>query len=66
MHSGDTALLGVVAGDPRSTKLLATFGPGAQLCVVLPLWRRHGRARTDRALDEQVLALEAVTTGSWS
>ena len=63
MHIGDTDLLGLIAGDPRSTNLLSTFGPGAQLYVVLPLWRRHGMARTDWALNEQVLALQAVATG---
>ncbi|MGH3788447.1 MAG: TetR/AcrR family transcriptional regulator [Pseudonocardiaceae bacterium] len=63
LHTGDTDLLGLLAGDSRSQALLSTFGPGAQLYVVLPLWRRYDMARTDWTLDDQVLALRAVTTG---
>lgn len=63
MLVGDTELLGVLAEHPRSMDLLQTFGPGAQLRAVLPIWRRHGMARTDWPLDEQVLALQVLASG---
>ncbi|MEV5716894.1 helix-turn-helix domain-containing protein [Amycolatopsis mediterranei] len=63
LRSNDGGLLGALTEDPRSAKLLDTLGPDAMMYDVLPIWRRHDLARTDWALDVQVLALHALVTG---
>ncbi|WP_410612484.1 TetR/AcrR family transcriptional regulator [Amycolatopsis sp. lyj-109] len=63
LRSEDDGLLGALTADPRSVKLLETLSPDAMMHGVLPIWRRHGLARTDWPLDEQALALHALLTG---
>ncbi|WP_433870454.1 TetR/AcrR family transcriptional regulator [Saccharopolyspora sp. CA-218241] len=63
LRSHDDDLLGVLADDPRSATLLDTLGPDAVMHEVLPIWRRHGLARTDWPLADQALALHALTFG---
>ncbi|WP_243794565.1 TetR/AcrR family transcriptional regulator [Saccharopolyspora gloriosae] len=63
LRNGDDELLGVLTGDPRATELLDALGPDAMMYRVLPIWRRHGLATTEWPLDEQALAMHALTTG---
>jgi AcrR family transcriptional regulator len=63
LRGNDDGLLGALADDPRSAKLLDTLGPDAVMYDVLPIWRRNNLARTDWALDDQALALHALVTG---
>ncbi|MCP2256133.1 transcriptional regulator, TetR family [Prauserella aidingensis] len=63
LQRNDDYLLGVLADDPRSERLLDTLGPDALMDNVLPIWRTHGLARTDWPLADQALALHALTTG---
>ncbi|MEU5263092.1 TetR/AcrR family transcriptional regulator [Amycolatopsis sp. NPDC021455] len=63
LRSEDGALLGALTDDPRSRTLLDTLSPDALMYRVLPIWRRHGLARTDWSLAEQGMALHALLTG---
>ncbi|MEU6132307.1 helix-turn-helix domain-containing protein [Saccharopolyspora sp. NPDC047091] len=63
LRSHDDGLLGVLADDPRSAKLLDVLGPDAVMAEVLPIWRANGLASTDWPLADQALALHALTTG---
>ncbi|MEO3758368.1 helix-turn-helix domain-containing protein [Mycobacterium sp. B14F4] len=59
----DDDLLGVLADHPRSVALNQALGPGAVLRAALPLWRRHGLARTDWDIADQAFAVEALLSG---
>jgi hypothetical protein len=59
----DDGLLGALADDPRSAKLLDTLGPSAMLRQVLPIWRRNQLATTDWTVTDQAYALHALMTG---
>lgn len=59
----DEALLGVLADHPRSVALNDALGPGAVIGEVLPVWRRHGLARTDWETRDQAFALHGLVTG---
>ena len=63
LQSGDDELLGVLTDDPRAATLLEHLGPDAVMHTVLPIWRRHGLARTDWAPADQGLALQALLNG---
>ncbi|AXB44482.1 TetR/AcrR family transcriptional regulator [Amycolatopsis albispora] len=63
LQHGDDDLLGVLAEDPRSVRLLDTLGPEGVMRAILPVWRANGLARADWPLEDQVLALQALTTG---
>ena len=63
VQTGDAALLGVLAEHPRTKELLAALSPTQLMDRVLPVWRRHGMARTDWRLDEQAYALRALQAG---
>ncbi|GAA3525733.1 TetR/AcrR family transcriptional regulator [Amycolatopsis ultiminotia] len=64
LRTSDAAgLLGALADDPRSAKLLDTLGPDAMMYDVLPIWRRQNLARTDWPLADQALALQSLITG---
>ncbi len=60
----DEDLLGILAHHPRSVALHDTLGPSAVLKAVLPIWRRHGLARTDWDSADQTFALHALITGA--
>jgi AcrR family transcriptional regulator len=60
----DEDLLGILAHHPRSISLHDTLGPSAVLNAVLPIWRRHGLARTDWDRADQTFALHALITGA--
>ncbi|MFN8033132.1 MAG: helix-turn-helix domain-containing protein [Mycobacterium sp.] len=59
----DEDLLGVLANHPRSVALHDALGPGAVLHAVVPVWRRHGLARTDWELADQIFALHGLIAG---
>ncbi len=59
----DEDLLGVLTQHPRSVALHDALGPGAVLVAVLPIWRRHGLARTDWELADQICALHGLIAG---
>ncbi|WP_280343235.1 TetR/AcrR family transcriptional regulator [Nocardia neocaledoniensis] len=63
LQHSDNDLLGILAADPRSARLLEILGPDAVIRAILPIWRDSGLARTDWPLDDQVIALQALTTG---
>ncbi|GAA3112267.1 AcrR family transcriptional regulator [Kribbella aluminosa] len=63
LQTGDTDLLGILAKHRRSKELLDLLGPAALMYTVLPVWRRHGLARTDWSLDDQAYALQALMIG---
>ncbi len=56
--------MGILAHHPRSVALHDALGPSAVLHAVLPIWRRHGFARTDWAGADQTFALHALVTGT--
>ena len=60
----DEDLLGILADHPRSVALHDALGPSAVLQAVLPIWRRHGLARTDWDITDQAFALHALITGT--
>ncbi|BBX67515.1 TetR family transcriptional regulator [Mycolicibacterium psychrotolerans] len=59
----DENLLGVLADHPRSVALHDALGPSAVIGAVLPVWRRHGMARTDWETADQAFALHGLVTG---
>lgn len=59
----DEDLLGILADHPRSVALNDALGPSAVIGEVLPVWRRHGLARTDWETSDQVFALHGLVTG---
>ena len=59
----DDDLLGILTDHPRSVALHDTLGPSAVLQAVLPIWRRHGMARTDWDITDQTFAVHALITG---
>ncbi len=59
----DVDLLGMLAEHPRSVALHDALGPTAVLQAILPIWRRHGLARTDWNIADQAFALGALITG---
>lgn len=63
LQSNNDDLLGVLTDDPRAATLLENLGPNAVMHNVLPIWRRHGLARTDWPLADQGLALQALLNG---
>lgn len=63
LQVGDADLLGVLADHPQSRKLLDMLGPITLMNTTLPVWRRHRLARTDRPLNEQTYALDALMAG---
>lgn len=63
MQRQDGDLLGMLADHPRSVALHQTLGPSAVIGAVLPVWRRHGLARTDWDLADQAFALHGLITG---
>lgn len=63
LQSNDGDLLGVLADDPRSTRLLDTLGPDAVMHGILPIWRDNALARTDWTVEDQAFALHALVTG---
>ena len=63
MQRQDGDLLGMLADHPRSVALHQTLGPSAVIGAVLPVWRRHGLARTDWDLADQGFALHGLITG---
>ncbi|WP_033294877.1 TetR/AcrR family transcriptional regulator [Amycolatopsis jejuensis] len=63
MQSGSSDLLGVLADDPRSARLLGNLGPDALTHGVLPIWRRHHLARTDWEPADQAFVLRALGMG---
>ncbi|MFI6096446.1 TetR/AcrR family transcriptional regulator [Lentzea sp. NPDC051213] len=63
IQTGDQDLLGVLAQHPRTRELLDMAGPGALVTVALPVWRRHGLARTDWTQQDQEYALRALILG---
>lgn len=63
LHSEDADLLGALARDPRTMGLLDLLGPASLMKATMPIWRRHGLARTDWAVDDQAYALYALTAG---
>lgn len=63
LQRNDEHLLGVLADDPRSTRLLHTMGPDAHMHRILPIWRANALARTDWTVEDQAFALQALVTG---
>jgi AcrR family transcriptional regulator len=63
LQTGDADLLGVLTDHPDGEKLVRSLGPHALMSMVLPIWRKHGMARTDWELDRQAYALAALMTG---
>lgn len=59
----DENLLGILADHPRSVALNDALGPNAVIGEVLPVWRRHGLARTDWETLDQAFALHGLVTG---
>lgn len=59
----DHELLGMLADHPSSLALHDALGPGAVLQAVLPIWRRHGLARTDWDAADQAFALHGLIGG---
>ncbi len=59
----DKDLLGILADHPRSIALHDALGPSAVIGAVLPVWRRHGLARTDWDTADQAFALHGLVTG---
>lgn len=59
----DDDLLGMLTDHPRSVALRDALGPSAVLHAVLPIWRRHGMARTDWDITDQTFAVHALITG---
>ncbi|HTY26930.1 MAG TPA: helix-turn-helix domain-containing protein [Mycobacterium sp.] len=59
----DEDLLGMLADHPRSVALHDALGPGAVLHAVVPVWRRHGLARTDWDVADQIFALHGLIAG---
>ncbi|MEV6238194.1 helix-turn-helix domain-containing protein [Lentzea sp. NPDC051838] len=63
IQTGDEELLGALTQHPRTRELLDMAGPGALVTVALPVWRKHGLARTDWAAQDQEYALRALLLG---
>lgn len=59
----DEDLLGMLADHPRSVALHDALGPSAVIGAVLPVWRRHGLARTDWETADQAFVLHGLVTG---
>lgn len=59
----DADLLGMLADHPRSIAFHDALGPSAVLRAILPIWRRHGLARSDWEITDQTFALRALMTG---
>lgn len=59
----DEDLLGVLADHPRSVALHDALGPSAVIGAMLPVWRRHGLARSDWDTTDQAFALHGLISG---
>ncbi|MFD4642789.1 TetR/AcrR family transcriptional regulator [Lentzea sp. NPDC058436] len=63
LKSDDSSLLGALADDPRSARLLDILGPDAVMRDIVPIWRDNALARTDWTVEDQAFALRALVTG---
>ena len=63
LQTSDADVLGALADDPRSQQIMDRQGAASLLGGLLPVWRRHGLARTDWPLDRQAYALEMLAAG---
>lgn len=63
LQTDDAELLGALADHPRSRELVRAQGAPAIIEALIPVWRRHGLARTDWEPEAQAYALQTLTVG---
>jgi hypothetical protein len=66
VQTADLDTLGLLGEHEKTRALLGVLGPGVMSADLLPIWRRHGFARTDWPVVEQEYAIRAVTAGFYT